>query len=87
MFMVVFFIAGGIHFKRGSRGITAHGAAVLEHFVRAGIIADRTADSGKITAAVGAGFYIAANLIPAIIAKKTWFLLHLFIIGFFLRRT
>jgi len=87
MFMAVFFIAGGIYFKRGSRGIAAHGAAVLEHFVGAGIIADGTTDSGKITAAVGAGFYVAPDFITAIIAKKTWFLLHLFIIGIFLRRT
>jgi len=85
--MTVFFFAGRIHFRRGSRGIAAHGAAVLEHSVRTGIIADGTADGGKITAAVGTGFYVASYLITAIIAKKTWLLLHLFIIGIFLRRT
>jgi hypothetical protein len=36
---------------------------------------------------VGAGFYIASYFVAAIIAKKTWFLLHFFIIGIFLRRT
>jgi hypothetical protein len=84
MAVAVFFIAGGVHFGRRSGGIAAHGAAVLKHPVRAGIIADWTADRGKITAAVGAGLYVAADFVTAIIAKKTWFLLHLFIIGIFL---
>jgi len=50
----------------------------LEHFVGTGIVASRTADGGKITTAVGAGFYVTAYLVTAIIAKKTGFLFQFY---------
>jgi len=61
-----------------SGGIAAHGAAVLEHFIRAGIIAFWAADGSKKTATIRAGFYVASNLITAIITKKTWFLFQFY---------
>jgi len=37
-----------------------------------------------MTAAVGANSYVSADFVTAIIAKKTWFLVHFYIIGIFL---
>jgi len=64
---------------RGQRGgIAAHGAAVLEHSVRAGKIAVGAADGGEKTSAERAGFYITADFVSAVIAKKTGFLFFQF---------
>jgi hypothetical protein len=57
-------------------GVTAHGASVFKHIVRTGIIAGWTPDGREKTAAIRAGFNIAANFITAIITKKTRGLFH-----------
>ena len=55
----------------GDGGIAATGAAFKEKPVFAGKAAGRASDRGEKTAAVGAGFYGAADFLAAIVAEKT----------------
>ena len=77
MVFFLFFMLFGRCFDiyRDSR-IAAHGASILEHSVRTGIIAGRTAYRSEIPPAIGTGFDLRAYFVTAIITKKTGFLFH-----------